>query len=257
MIDKTGLAAHRLNDVRNLLHQITISPNFSILHDTNLTDGPRLLERHWNLCGSLATAANAAFLANDAAYEAIWKEVHNQPMIMVGRLHSNWNTTRTSTALAEQLVLSELKADGLWHAKYTYPKAVAKVLPIAAHPAFFVESHVATSVSDALRWLGVGVDARDHGTAPSAPLGMRDQAVRLIRGGPNTFTLTAFGGTQPYVFTIVSQSTGTLFSVSGDTLTADATQVTQAGGTEYSAIIKVTDAAMNTATAVITLNSGS
>ena len=257
MIDKIGLAAHRLNDVRNLLHQITISPNFFILHDANLTDGPRLLERHWNLCRSLATTANSTFLANDVAYETIWKEVHNQPMIMVGRLHANWNVSRTSTALTEQLVLSELKVDGLWHPKYTYPKAVAKVLPVAAHPAYFVESHANTSVSDALRWLGVGVDARDHGAAPSSPLGMRDQAITLKRTGPNTFTLAAFGGTQPYVFTIVSQSTGTLFSISGDTLTVDATQITQAGGTEYSVTIKVTDAAMNTDTAIITLDSSS
>ena len=253
MIDTVGLAEHRLTDVRTILHRLTVSPNFLILHDRDLIGSDRLSDRHWNICRALATPANSMLLANESAYTAIWKEIHNQPMILVGNLHEDWNTVGTRYALSHQLVLSALNEDGLWMPITTFTKQLSDLLPEADRPSYSVESHFSTSISDALRWMGVAVEHRDHGPAPGAPLTIRDKEVRLTRGDENTFDVSAFGGTTPYVFTVESQSTVGLFSILNETLTINVPSLRLATGTDHSAVVKVTDANMRTDTATYSL----
>ena len=253
MIDLAGLAAYRLEGVRRFLHDLTLSPDYTVLYDIDLVGATTLRRRHWNLCRSLATPANAMLLGNDSAYTAIWKEIHNQPVIMLGNLHDDWETTGTRYALSQQLVLAGLNEDGLWRPIQTYSQAVAELLPEADRPSYFVDSHFSTSISEALEWLGISVGPRGHGDFPPAPLTMRDSSVQLERGVADPFEVSAFGGATPYVFTIESQSTAGVFSVSGDTISVSVAGLMPSDGVTQTAILKVTDANGHTDTATITL----
>ncbi len=252
MIDIAGLAVYRLEGVRRFLHDLTISPEYTVLYDIDLVGATTLRRRHWNLCRSLATPANAMLLGSDSAYTAIWKEIHNQPVIMLGNLHSDWETTGTRFNLSYQLVLSGLGDDGLWMPIPTISKLISDLLPEEDRPSYSVEQHNHTSIAEALEWMGISVEPRGHGDFPPAPLTMLDDSIQHERGG-STFDVSAFGGTTPYVFTIESQTTAGVFSISGDTLSAAVTGLTLSDGVEQAVVLKVTDAEGNVDTATYTL----
>ena len=187
MLDRQGLANYRLDVARRSLRDQVHEPEFALIVDPRVPQGVAVWGRVIMLARALSSPANKLMLANDAAWTAIWRELHIPPGQFAARMHyPAWLEGPHADNRSEALVLTVDRAADNFYDSAVVPNAAEGAAAVEAGreaPAFTAERfNFDTIIESAVEWLGLTGGAAEIGAPPGEPLTRRD-AITTIHSG--------------------------------------------------------------------------